>query len=93
MISDDIVRPVAFLSDFLHIRAASVFCHPNVKFSKNAFHCIFLMKYPYCAVFLRHCLQVIHIDDFILNFTARCLDDNHVVNLFTDQAAGNRGVH
>ena len=51
MISDDIVRPVAFLSDFLHIRAASVLCNPNVKFSKNAFHCIFLMKYPYCAVF------------------------------------------
>lgn len=51
MIFDDIVRPVAFLSDFLHIRAASVLCHPNVKFSKNAFHCIFLMKYPYCAVF------------------------------------------
>lgn len=93
MISDDIVRPVAFLSDFLHIPAASVLSHLNVKFSKNAFHCIFLMKYPYCAVFLRHGLQVFHIYHFVLNFTARCLDNNHVVNLFADKAAGNRGVY
>lgn len=93
MISDDIVRPVAFLSDFLPIPAASALSHPNVKFSKNAFHCIFLMKYPYCAVFLRHCLQVFHIDDFILHFTARRLDNNHVIHLFADKAAGNRGVH
>lgn len=51
MISDDIVRPVAFLSDFPHTPAALTRRRLNVKFSKNAFHCIFLMKYPYCAVF------------------------------------------